>query len=68
MITETWAVSSYSMPDENCVEARCSRHPTGEATEVAVRDTKWRTGPMLSLGSGAWSAFVAGLRREDGSA
>ncbi|MGX2996614.1 DUF397 domain-containing protein [Streptomyces sp. JNUCC 64] len=69
MSTETWIVSSYSVSDGNCVEARCSRpHPTGEVTEVAVRDTKWRTGPVLSLDSGAWSAFVAGLRGEGASA
>jgi hypothetical protein len=29
---------------------------------MAVRDSKDKTGPVLSFGLGEWSAFVAGVR------
>ncbi|EWC62676.1 hypothetical protein UO65_2028 [Actinokineospora spheciospongiae] len=42
--------------NENCVEVRITASATG------VRDTKNRTGGVLSLRSAAWGTFVTGAK------
>jgi hypothetical protein len=52
-----WRKSSYSNGQSaNCVEV------AGLTRQMAVRDSKDKTGPVLSFGLGEWSAFVAGVR------
>lgn len=48
-----WIRSSYSDPNDACVEFAVDAHET-----VLVRDTKDRFGPLISFSSPAWSAFV----------
>ncbi len=48
-----WIRSSYSDPNEACVEFALDLWET-----VHVRDTKDRSGSQLSFTSSAWSAFV----------
>ena len=51
--------ASISTGNGNCVEVgRCSC-PGGV---VLVRDSKDKTGPVLSFNATAWTAFVAGIR------
>jgi Domain of unknown function (DUF397) len=53
-----WRTSSYSGTNGgNCVEV--ARNLPGI---VAVRDSKDRTGPVLTFGPAQWDAFTAGLR------
>jgi hypothetical protein len=47
----TWRKSSYTEAD-NCVEVAFS------AAEVAVRDSKQRTGPTLEFGPDEWRSFL----------
>ncbi|MFJ8489675.1 DUF397 domain-containing protein [Streptomyces sp. NPDC094038] len=51
----TWFKSSYSSSSEadSCVEVA-----TTPAT-IHIRDSKVTGGPLLTLGPGTWSAFVA---------
>ncbi|MGW3318800.1 DUF397 domain-containing protein [Streptomyces fungicidicus] len=54
-----WRKSSYSgNTGGDCVEVAATR-PTGA---VPVRDSKNPSGPVLTVGAGAWQAFVDGLR------
>jgi hypothetical protein len=54
-----WRKSSYSgNTGGDCVEVAATR-PTGA---VPVRDSKNPSGPVLTVGAGAWRAFVDGLR------
>lgn len=54
--THEWFKSSYSGGSgTECVE--CARVDTG----VLVRDSK-RERPVVALGSGAWQAFLGGVR------
>lgn len=54
-----WRKSSYSGSNGgDCVEVAATR-PTGA---VPVRDSKNPSGPVLTVGVGAWQAFVDGLR------
>ncbi|MFJ7411779.1 DUF397 domain-containing protein [Streptomyces sp. NPDC098077] len=62
MTTETprWFTSSYSNNGGQCVEVA-----TNLATPhgiVPVRDSKNVSGPVLSLGADAFTAFVTGVR------
>lgn len=50
-----WRKSSRSKRDE-CVEVRL------RADHVQVRDSKDRTGPVLSFTHAEWHAFLAGAR------
>lgn len=53
-----WRASSYSGTNGgNCVEV--ARNLPGI---VAVRDSKDRTGPLLTFSPAQWAAFTAGLR------
>ncbi|WFB07841.1 DUF397 domain-containing protein [Streptomyces sp. LX-29] len=52
-----WFKSSYSGPQGGtCVEI--SPRPT----DIAIRDSKNKTGPILVVPTPAWAAFVDGLR------
>ncbi|QKW00298.1 DUF397 domain-containing protein [Streptomyces sp. NA02536] len=54
-----WRKSSYSgNTGGDCVEVAATR-ATGA---VPVRDSKNPSGPVLTVGAGAWQAFVDGLR------
>jgi len=52
-----WRKSSYSSGANNCVEVAIT------PPAVAVRDTKDRNGPVLSISLGDWRAFTAAVRR-----
>lgn len=53
-----WRKSSYSgNTGGDCVEVA-----DGCAASVPVRDSKNPAGPVLIVGTGAWQAFVDGLR------
>ncbi|MFK8847151.1 DUF397 domain-containing protein [Streptomyces sp. Ac-502] len=56
-----WAKSSYSSPEGgNCLEWDST---SGIATgAVAVRDSKNPGGPVLSLSSRSFAAFIAGVK------
>lgn len=51
-----WFTSSRSANNGDCVE--CALFPT----QVAVRDSKDRSGPVLVFGPAQWSAFVEAAR------
>lgn len=51
-----WIKSSFSADSATCVEV----HFGPDA--VLVRDSKDRTGPVLSFTFGEWDAFVAGVK------
>ncbi|MEU9760465.1 DUF397 domain-containing protein [Streptomyces sp. NPDC001834] len=66
-----WFKSSYSGAEGGqCVEVawRKSRYSTGDggecvevaaaATHVHIRDSKQLSGPMLTVGPGAWAGFI----------
>jgi hypothetical protein len=58
----TWRKSSYSNPDGGeCVEVSDS-----VPSLVPVRDSKDTTRSPLLFATGAWSAFVAGVKTADG--
>ncbi|MET8119673.1 DUF397 domain-containing protein [Micromonospora sp. NPDC005189] len=50
-----WRTSTRSSGNGNCVEVAT---PDGQA---AVRDSKDRSGPVLTFGPSAWRAFVLGV-------
>jgi Domain of unknown function (DUF397) len=53
-----WFKSSFSGTANGCVEVRIT-----PGSEVAVRDTKDRTGPVLVFTPVEWAAFLAGARQ-----
>jgi hypothetical protein len=52
-----WRKSSYSNSNSNCVEV--ARNLPGM---VAVRDSKDRSGPVLSFGPEQWTAFTNAVK------
>ncbi|GGK88123.1 hypothetical protein Sme01_00980 [Sphaerisporangium melleum] len=55
-----WRKSSYSGHEgDNCVEVARVRPGL-----VAVRDSKIPSGPVLAIGSGEWSAFLAVVKTD----
>jgi hypothetical protein len=53
-----WRKSSYSQPTQSdCVEI------AGEASSVAIRDSKDPHGPLLLFGRGEWQSFAARIKR-----
>lgn len=58
MDDRAWRTSSYSGGQGNCVEV-------GEARRgVLVRDTKDRTGPVLSFSPAAWRELVTRVKAD----
>ncbi|MET8157286.1 DUF397 domain-containing protein [Sphaerisporangium sp. NPDC005289] len=49
-----WQKSSHSGTDDNCVEV--AHLPLGD---LAVRDSKNPTGPVLRFTAGEWRAFIS---------
>jgi hypothetical protein len=56
-MNSTWTKPSRSFANGNCVEVRAD--PAGT---VAVRDSKDRSGPVLSFSREQWDAFLAAIR------
>lgn len=54
-----WHKSTRSSGNGNCVEVAILDR------EIAVRDTKDRSGPVLQFTPVQWSAFVAGTKNGD---
>lgn len=58
----SWIKSSYSDSGLNCVEAAALTHTSYNA--VAVRDAKNPGGSARLFASGAFAAFVTGMRTD----
>ncbi|MGW5333782.1 DUF397 domain-containing protein [Streptomyces bauhiniae] len=58
--TPNWFTSSYSSNGGACVEVATNLAATSGA--VPVRDSKSRSGAVLNLSAGSFSAFVAGIK------
>ncbi|WP_326561333.1 DUF397 domain-containing protein [Micromonospora sp. NBC_01796] len=56
MERNVWCKSSRSGSNGQCVEAMDQGHA------VAVRDSKDKTGPTLTLSPAGWQAFVDGVK------
>lgn len=50
-----WRKSSHSKPEGECIEIGCGH------SSVLVRDSRSRTGVMLSFQSDQWTAFVGSI-------
>ena len=59
LLNADWHKSSYSSNNGSCVEVR--RLPT----MVEVRDTKDRSGPVLTFSADSWRSFVASVHKGD---
>ncbi|MDW5324260.1 DUF397 domain-containing protein [Plantactinospora sp. KLBMP9567] len=55
-LTQDWKKSTRSNGSDSCVEAR-----TGDG-RVQIRDSKDRTGPVLSFGPESYDSFVTALK------
>jgi hypothetical protein len=54
----TWARSSFSFSNGNCVEV--AELPGGS---IGIRDSRDPGGPVLRFARGEWGAFLGGARR-----
>ena len=52
----SWRTSSYTEPDENCVEVASAADGT-----IGVRDSKDTTGPILEFTRAEWTSFLRAL-------
>ena len=59
MLDQDWRKSTRSGSNGQCVEAR----RMGET--IQVRDSKNTSGPVLSFTLNEWSAFTAGVKRNE---
>jgi uncharacterized protein DUF397 len=59
MLDQSWRKSTRSGSNGQCVEAR----RMGDT--IQLRDTKDRSGPVLSFPLSEWTAFTAGLKRAE---
>ncbi|RPK65307.1 hypothetical protein EES43_08380 [Streptomyces sp. ADI96-02] len=59
-VSARWFTSSYSANGGNCVEVAANL--VASRGIVPVRDSKDRSGPVLSLPAAAFADFVAGVR------
>lgn len=57
-----WKTSSYSHPNGDCVEVRCSREAP-RTTMIQVRDSKDPDGGYVTMHFTSWTALVAALKR-----
>lgn len=57
-LNTAWRTSTRSNGNGACVEVR------RVGGTVQLRDTKDRTGPVLSFTTGAWQDFIAGVRAD----
>jgi hypothetical protein len=57
LFDENWRKSSFSQ-NGDCIEVA----PLATGRHVQVRDSKKTEGPHLCFSSGAWSAFLEGIR------
>jgi hypothetical protein len=57
LLDRNWRKSTYSSSNGSCVEVRRLAHA------VEVRDTKDRTGPVLTFSADAWRSFVTSVHR-----
>jgi hypothetical protein len=53
----TWIKSTYSGPNDNCVEV--AGLPSGSR---ALRDSKAVAGPTMAVAGGEWQAFIAAVK------
>jgi predicted secreted Zn-dependent protease len=53
----SWQKSTHSTGNGNCVEVAALPDDN-----LAVRDSKDKTGPMLQFSASEWRAFVAGVK------
>ncbi|MFJ9696655.1 DUF397 domain-containing protein [Kitasatospora sp. NPDC101183] len=58
--TVIWHKSSYSGPDNECVEVA-----DGIPGAIPVRDSKNPGGPSLLFSAAAWTAFITAVRKGD---
>ena len=59
MLDHSWRKSTRSGSNGQCVEVR----RTGDTIEL--RDSKDRSGPVLSFTLGEWAAFTAGVKGDE---
>lgn len=58
-LDDNWRISTRSGTEGNCVEVRKADG------RVEVRDSKDRTGPVLSFTGDEWRAFMGGAKNDE---
>lgn len=59
LATVTWATSSYSTGEANCVQVALG------GSAIGVRDSQDPDGPVLAVPAGRWLAFLLGVADGD---